>query len=108
MQFIGGAGSSSNMATRGLAPVALCGRDRCRESVASCLIADHRGEVVGNALTFRLNEPGVRALEAELKTAAAPPCGSSVRTGWRLPAIATAAWWRSWLGLPLSQCDHFA
>jgi Zn-dependent M28 family amino/carboxypeptidase len=71
MQFIGGGSQQEYVErTRGLDP------SRCLAAgidvgkyEALCLVADHRGEVVGEALTFPLDEPGVRALEAMLKAA---------------------------------------
>jgi transposase len=83
MQFIGG-GSQQEYAerTRGLDP------SRCLAAgidvgkyEALCLVADHRGEVIGEALTFPLNEPGVRALEAQLAVAVAVRAAVSVRIG---------------------------
>jgi len=83
MQFIGG-GSQQEFVerTRGLDP------SRCLAAgidvgkyEALCLVADHRGEVVGEALTFPLTEPGVRALEAMLAAAAGSRGAASVRIG---------------------------
>lgn len=51
------------------------------KSEALCLIADHRGEVVGEALTFPLTEPGVQAMERLLATAAGVRSALSVRIG---------------------------
>ena len=48
---------------------------------ALCLVADHRGEVIGEALTFPLTEPGMRALEAQLAVAVAARAAVSVRIG---------------------------
>src|SRR5665811_1476709 len=83
MQFIGG-GSQQEFVerTRGLDP------SRCLAAgidvgkyEALCLVADHRGEVVGEALTFPLTEPGVRALEAMLEAAVVSRGAVSVRIG---------------------------
>jgi transposase len=83
MQFIGGASQQEYVERiRGLDP------SRCLAAgidvgkyEALCLIADHRGEVVGQALTFPLTEPGVRDLEALLVAAVAARDAVSVRIG---------------------------
>lgn len=83
MQFIGGGSQQEYVErTRGLDP------SRCLAAgidvgkyEALCLVADHRGEVIGEALTFPLNEPGVRALEAQLAVAVAVRAAVSVRIG---------------------------
>ena len=83
MQFIGGGSQQEYVErTRGLDP------SRCLAAgidvgkyEALCLIADHRGEVVGEALTFPLTEPGVRALEAVLAVAARSRGSASLRIG---------------------------
>jgi transposase len=83
MQFIGGSSQQEYVErTRGLDP------SRCLAAgidvgkyEALCLVADHRGEVVGEALTFPLNEPGVRALEALLAAAVVARAATSVRIG---------------------------
>jgi transposase len=48
---------------------------------ALCLIADHRGEVVGEPLVFALNEPGVVALERSLAEARQSRRALSMRIG---------------------------
>lgn len=48
---------------------------------ALCLIADHRGELVGEALAFPLTEPGVRLLEQHLAVASTARAALSVRVG---------------------------
>jgi hypothetical protein len=110
LQFIGGAGSSSSMSggLGGLDPSRCAGGIDVGKSEASCLITDHRGEVVGNALTFRLKEPGVRALEAELKTAAAPRAAARCGRGADCRPLPPLRGGTAGYGLPLSQCDHFA
>jgi transposase len=83
MQFIGGGSQQEYVErTRRLDP------SRCLAAgidvgkyEALCLVADHRGEVVGQALTFPLNEPGVRVLEARLAAAVAARAALSVRIG---------------------------
>lgn len=83
MQFIGGGSQQEYVErTRGLDP------SRCLAAgidvgkyEALCLVADHRGEVVGEALTFPLTEPGVRALEAMLEAAVVSRGAVSVRIG---------------------------
>ena len=83
MQFIGGASQRQYVEqTRGMDP------SRCLAAgidvgkyEALCLVADHRGEVVAEALTFPLTEPGVRALERQLVAAGAARQASSVRVG---------------------------
>ena len=83
MQFIGGGSQQEYVErTRGLDP------SRCLAAgidvgkyEALCLIADHRGEIVGEALTFPLTEPGVRALEAVQAGAARSRGSASLRIG---------------------------
>lgn len=83
MQFIGGASQREYVdKTRGLDP------SRCLAAgidvgkyEALCLIADHRGEVLGEALTFPLTEPGVRALERQLSSASTVRSAVSIRIG---------------------------
>ncbi len=48
---------------------------------ALCLVADHRGELVGQPLTFPLTEVGARALERQLAAASASREALSVRVG---------------------------
>ena len=73
MQFIGGASQQEYVErTRGLDPsCCLAAGTDVGKYEALCLVADHRGEVFGEALTFPLTEPGVRALEAQLAVAVA-------------------------------------
>ena len=83
MQFIGGGSQQEYVErTRGLDPSnCLAAGIDVGKYEALCLIADHRGEVVGEALTFSLTEPGVRSLEGML-AAATRSCGAvSVRIG---------------------------
>ena len=83
MQFIGDGSQQEYVErTRGLDP------SRCLAAgidvgkyEALCLIADHRDEVVGEALTFPLTEPGVRALEPLLAAAVTARAAASVRIG---------------------------
>jgi transposase len=83
VKFIGGAAQQAYVEkTRGLDP------SRCLAAgidvgkyEALCLVADHRGEVVGDAMTFPLTEPGVRALERKVDAAAAARSALSVRIG---------------------------
>ena len=48
---------------------------------ALCLIADHRGELVGQPLTFRLTQAGAVALERQLAAAVQQRSALSVRVG---------------------------
>lgn len=83
VKFIGGATQQGYVdKTRGLDPA------RCMAAgidvgkyEAMCLIADHRGEVVGDPVTFALDEPGIRLLERTVKAAAAGRSALSVRIG---------------------------
>lgn len=79
MQFIDGGSQQEYVElTRGLDPsTCLAAGVDVGKYEALCLIADHRGEVVGEALTFPLSEPGVRSLEAMLAAASQ----SRVRSG---------------------------
>ena len=83
MQFIGGATQQEYVAlTRGLDPArCLAAGIDVGKYEALCLVADHRGEVVGEALTFPLTEPGVRALERQLAGAADGRQAASLRVG---------------------------
>lgn len=83
MQFIGGASQQQYVEkTRGMDPArCLAAGVDVGKSEALCLIADHRGEVVGEALTFPLTEPGVQAMERLLATAAGVRSALSVRIG---------------------------
>ena len=83
MLFIGGASQQEYVTkTRGLDPgqCLAVGVDVGKYE-ALCLIADHRGEVVGQALTFALTEPGVRALEQQVRSAVICRAAVSVRIG---------------------------
>jgi hypothetical protein len=62
MQFIGGGSQQEYVErTRGLDPSRwLAAGIDVGKYEALCLVADHRGEVVGEALTFPLSEPGGR------------------------------------------------
>ena len=83
MQFIGGSSQQQYVEkTRALDP------SRCLAAgidvgkyEALCLIADHRGEVVGQPLTFPLTEVGAVALERELAAAGRERAALSVRVG---------------------------
>jgi Transposase len=83
VRFIGGVSQQKYVErTRGLDP------SRCLAAgvdvgkyEALCLVADHRGEVVGEALTFALTETGVRALEAQLTSATRSRSALSLRIG---------------------------
>ena len=83
MQFIGGSLQQQYVEkTRALDP------SRCLAAgidvgkyEALCLIADHRGELVGQPLTFPLTEPGAVALERQLIFAARERSALSVRVG---------------------------
>lgn len=83
MQFIGGSQQSQYVEkTRGLDP------SRCLAAgidvgkyEALCLVADHRGEVVGQPLTFPLTEVGALALERCLDEAGRERSAVSVRVG---------------------------
>ena len=83
MQFIGGVAQQEYVEkTRGFDP-AQClavGVDVGKYE-ALCLIADHRGEVVGEALSFPLTESGVTALEHLVASAACARGAVSVRIG---------------------------
>ena len=83
MQFIGGGSQQEYVErTRGLDPSnCLAAGVDVGKYEALCLIADHRGEVVGEALTFPLTEPGVRSLEAMLAAATRSRGAVSVRIG---------------------------
>ena len=83
MQFIGGGSQQEYVErTRGLDPShCLAAGVDVGKYEALCLIADHRGEVVGEALTFSLTEPGVRSLEAMLAAATQSRGAVSVRIG---------------------------
>ena len=83
MQFIGGGSQQEYVErTRGLDPSnCLAAGVDVGKYEALCLIADHRGEVVGEALTFSLTEPGVRSLEAMLAAATRSRGAVSVRIG---------------------------
>jgi transposase len=48
---------------------------------ALCLIADHRGEIVGDALVFPLTQPGALLVEQQLQDATKHPRALSVRIG---------------------------
>lgn len=83
MQFIGGASQSEYVQrTRGVDPgrCLAAGVDLGKYE-ALCLVADHRGEVVGEALTFALTEPGVQALERHLQLAVGRREALSLRIG---------------------------
>jgi transposase len=81
--FVGGGLQEQYVAkTRGLDP------DRCLvvgidvgKYEALCLIADHRGEIVGEALPFPLTEPGAQLVEQHLELARAARRALSVRIG---------------------------
>ena len=83
MQFIGGGSQQEYVErTRGLDPARrLAAGIDVGKYEALCLIADHRGEIVGEASTFPLTEPGVRALEAVLAGAARSRGSASLRIG---------------------------
>src|SRR5664280_919469 len=83
MQFIGDGSQQEYVErTRGLDPArCLAAGIDVGKYEALCLIADHRGEIVGEALTFPLTEPGVRALEAVLAGAARSRGSASLRIG---------------------------
>src|SRR5680860_151299 len=80
MQFIGGGSQQEYVErTRGLDPSnCLAAGIDVGKYEALCLVGGHRGEVVGEALTFSLTEPGERSLEAML--AAATPSRGAVST----------------------------
>ncbi len=83
MQFIGGSQQQQYVEkTRALDP------SRCLAAgvdvgkyEALCLIADHRGELVGQPLTFPLTEVGAVALERQLQAACLQREALSVRVG---------------------------
>lgn len=83
MQFIGGSLQQQYVEkTRALDP------SRCLAAgidvgkyEALCLIADHRGELVGQPLTFPLTEVGALALERQLTAAGQQRAAVSVRVG---------------------------
>lgn len=83
MQFIGGSQQLRYVEkTRGLDPSrCLAAGIDVGKHEALCLIADHRGEVVGLPLTFRLTEVGARALERHLEQAGQERSAVSVRVG---------------------------
>lgn len=83
MQFIGGASQRQYVEqTRGMDPArCLAAGIDVGKYEALCLIADHRGEVVAEAVTFPLTEPGVRALERQLVAAGAARQAMSMRVG---------------------------
>lgn len=83
MQFIGGASQQEYVGkTRGLEPArCLAAGIDVGKYEALCLIADHRGEIVGDALTFPLTEPGVRGLEQQLAAAFTSREAVSLRIG---------------------------
>ena len=83
MGFVGGDRQEQYVAkTRGLDPgrCLVAGIDVGKYE-ALCLIADHRGEIVGEALPFPLTEPGVQLVEQHLQTAATARGALSLRIG---------------------------
>src|SRR5665811_1978058 len=93
MQFIGGGSQQEYVErTRGLDPSnCLAAGVDVGKYEALCLIADHRGEVVGEALTFSLTEPVVRSVQAILAAATRPRGAVSMRTGGQTPLRDRAA-----------------
>ena len=83
MQFIGGLQQLKYVEkTRGLDPSGcLAAGIDVGKYEALCLVADHRGEVVGPPLTFPLTEVGARALERHLERAGRERSALSVRVG---------------------------
>ena len=103
MQFIGGAQQQQYVEkTRALDP------SRCLAAgidvgkyEALCLIADHRGELVGQPLTFPLTEVGARALERQLTAASTTRQALSVRVG-----VETAGHYHRTIVSRLVAADH--
>lgn len=83
MQFIGGASQQQYVEkTRSLEPArCLAAGVDVGKYEALCLVADHRGEVLGEALTFALTEPGVQALEQQLAALSKARSAVSLRIG---------------------------
>ncbi len=63
---------------------------------ALCLIADHRGEVLGQPLTFSLTEAGAQALERQLTLAGRQRSALPVRVGVETAGHYTARSCRGW------------
>ena len=83
MGFVGGREQEQYVAkTRGLDPgrCLVVGIDVGKYE-ALCLIADHRGEIVGEALPFPLTEPGAELVERHLQAARRARAALSVRIG---------------------------
>jgi transposase len=81
--FVGGDGQEQYVGkTRGLDPgrCLVAGIDVGKYE-ALCLIADHRGEIVGEAVPFALTEPGVQLVEQHLQAAATERGALSLRIG---------------------------
>ena len=83
MQFIGGSLQQQYVErTRALDPArCLAAGIDVGKYAALCLIADHRGELVGQPLTFPLTQVGALALERQLMLAGRERSALSVRVG---------------------------
>lgn len=83
MRFIGGSAQQQYVEkTRSLDPARclVAGIDVGKYK-AMCLVADHRGEVLGEPLVFPLTEPGVRQLEQRLQAAGEARSALATRVG---------------------------
>ena len=83
MQFIGGSSQQQYVEkTRALDPArCLAAGIDVGKYEALCLIADHRGELVGQPVTFSLTQVGALALERQLMLAGRERSALSVRVG---------------------------
>src|SRR5664280_829920 len=101
MQFIGGGSQQEYVErTRGLDPSqCLAAGIDVGKYEALCLVADHRGEVGGEALTVPLTEPGCGLWGPGWRRLLRRALRSRSGSGSRPPGITTALWWPDWLRL---------